>query len=472
MENFKILTQILFVFCLGFYLITSLQWFSYKIERVIFHFTKPKWHLFYLILPLIFYYFFMFLDDKNENFWWLFAGFFYFVYLPFLVLFNHKLDKKLVFTMRVKRFFLFLAIFSLLCIFSKNFVILSLILALIFSQICEKIVGFYYFKKAQNKIKKNKNLTIICITASFGKTSIKNFLFDILKNSFKCYKTPRSVNTLQGLIKDINENLSQDCEIYIAEAGARKNGDILEIAKFLNPQICIVGEIGKQHIEYFKTIQNIRQTKLELLQSSRLKKAFLHSTTEYKDENFYDKNFEILKSDLEGIEFLYEKEKFHTKILGDFNVENLCACIKVAKFLGLDYNKIKTEISNIKSVEHRLQKIENAGKIIIDDSFNGNLKGMLKSYELVKTYNFRKVIITPGIVESSNEDNQKLAKKINEIFDLVIITGELNLEIFKENIDKEKIYILSDKSKMVEVLAKITRPKDLIIFSNDAPNFI
>ena len=122
------------------------------------------------------------------------------------------------------------------------------------------------------------NLTIIQITASYGKTSIKNFLYQILENEFKCYKTPRSVNTLMGLVKDINESLPQDTEIYIAEAGARKSGDIAEITNFLKPSIVIVGEIGKQHIEYFKTLENIKKTKLEALNSTNLKKAFVHSS--------------------------------------------------------------------------------------------------------------------------------------------------------------------------------------------------
>ncbi len=265
----KITTQILFIFAISFYLITALQWFSYKFERVIFHYTKPKWHIYYFVLPFIFYYFVAFVD--NKFLWIAFFVFFYFVFLPFLFFWHKKLDKKLVFTSRVKRFFIFLAFFSLSSFLSQKFAVFTLIFSFFASFICEKIVSFYYYKKAKNKILNNKNLMIICVTASFGKTSIKNFLFDILKDDFICYKTPRSVNALQGLVRDINENLPSNSQIYIAEAGARKNGDILEIANFLNPQICIVGEIGDQHIEYFKTIENIRKTKLELLHSNRLK---------------------------------------------------------------------------------------------------------------------------------------------------------------------------------------------------------
>ncbi|MCH3757931.1 UDP-N-acetylmuramoyl-tripeptide--D-alanyl-D-alanine ligase, partial [Campylobacter coli] len=87
----------------------------------------------------------------------------------------------------------------------------------------------------------------------------------------------RSVNTLLGIISDINTILSDDTQIYIAEAGARVKGDIDVITRFFEPQICSVGEIGNALLEYFKNIENTRKTKLEALNSKRLEQAFLHT---------------------------------------------------------------------------------------------------------------------------------------------------------------------------------------------------
>ena len=329
---------------------------------------------------------------------------------------------------------------------------------------------------AQKKLANMPDLLIIQITASFGKTSIKNFLFELLKDDFKVQKTPRSVNTLNGIIRDINENLSYDTKIYIAEAGARKNGDIKEITQFLNPQIVLVGEIGAQHIEYFKSIENIRATKLESLSSNRLKHAFLHSTTLLKENEtntIYDKQIANFTANLDGIKLKMKSgEKIFAEILGDFNAQNLAACILIAKFLGINAEKIAKNAKNLHSVEHRLQKIMTNEKFIIDDSFNGNLKGMCASYDLVKNYKGRKVIITPGIVEGTKEMNEILGIKINEIFDLVMITGDLNAEILGAKIDPKKLIFIKDKSKMIEILGAKTKADDLILFSNDAPSFI
>ena len=581
-----------FVLLMGFYLITCLQWFSYKPARIIFHFTKPTWHLYFLILPLAAYL-------SCEIAAGLCAAKFgaaslralqvakiliIAAYALALYFWQRGLDKKLVFTPRVKRFFAILA----LCTFgfSAAFYAAEAPILPIFLPLGAALVASFAYERAQaakfkaaarKKLAQMPSLTIIQITASYGKTSIKNFLYQILKSDFRCYKTPRSVNTLAGLVRDVNEALPVDTQIYIAEAGARLSGDIAEITEFLAPQIVVVGEIGAQHIEYFKSIENIRKTKLEALTSARLKHAFLHSSTQKSaDERvtIYDEGLEIYDADLDGIKFslslsedgsgascensvpraetsaaegegqgdlsldassatcaekdknsknygadfndtnsiscaerseqeFYEqaaravsddkicsdkeqgaqeasngrseqgkRHEFFAPILGKFNAANLAACIKIARFLGLSADKIKSRVAHVSAVEHRLARLDAGGKIIIDDSFNGNLSGMLQSYELMRSYGGRKVIITPGIVESTREDNETLGAKIDEIFDLAIITGELNSEVLQSKIAPAKTIVLKDKRDLQRVLSENTHSGDLILFSNDAPSFI
>ena len=138
----------------------------------------------------------------------------------------------------------------------------------------------------------------------------------------------------------------------------------------------------------------------------------------------------------------------------------------------MSIHEIKVALESLPQVEHRLQKIEAGGKLIIDDSFNGNLEGMLEAVNICSNHIGRRVIITPGLVESTDEANILLAKVINENFDFVILTGSLNTQLLSSNIDKNKVYILKDKSLMEATLAKKTRIGDLILFANDAPNFI
>lgn len=474
-DIFILFSHILFTLILGYYFMSAMQWYGYKLQRVAFHYKRYDWHLYFFLFPLFIYY-------AGGYF---FYGYLYLIYLPILYLWKRKLDKKLVFTGRVKRFFLFLILAicfqDILCFLvaeCKIFgVILPLFGALFASILFEKILFLGYKKQAQAKIMKRKDLIIIAITASYGKTSIKKFLYQILSKKYRCYKTPRSVNTLGGIIKDINEDLPEDIEIYIVEAGARQKGDIDEIARFIHPHYTLVGQIGEQHIEYFKTLENIRNTKMELINSKRLKKAFVHMSANVHSSNdkitVFGEELDEIKATLDGVEFIYTpaKRHFYAPILGKFNATNLLACICIAQeFMSLD--EIEQAIQKIEGVDHRLQKIHAGGKVIIDDSFNGNFEGMDASYELVKTYTGRKVIVTPGIVESTQEANIRLAKKIENIFDLAIITGKLNQAIYTQNITKISTLVVKDKANLEKVLQEETFAGDLILFSNDTPSFL
>lgn len=478
MEYLSIVTKIVLVLSLGWYLITNLQWYNYKLSRVIFKHHKWQWHLTFFISPIV-----LFFIIPSPYF----DIYFFVLYFVSFILWNRKLDRSLVLTSRVKRFLTILLITIFvqisLCLdddfCSKVTLFLTLIVTLILSNIIEKILFLLFKSRAKKRLLENKDLKIVAITASYGKTSIKNFLHHVLKNHFKTYKTPRSVNTIVGLVLDVNRDLPKDTQIYIAEAGARVKGDIKTIANFLEPQIAIIGSVGEQHIEYFKTLENIKNTKKELLLSPRLQKAFVHSSANVvpseKIEEFPN-NLHIVKSNLDGLWFDMELngkvEHFYAPILGSFNAINLAAVVLVATHLGMSVLEINEALTTLPQVEHRLQKIEANGKIIIDDSFNGNLEGMLEAINISSNYNGRKVIITPGLVESTDSANILLAKEIDKVFDFVIITGTLNANILKANINEDKVFVLKDKTMLETTLARTTKSGDLILFANDAPNFI
>jgi UDP-N-acetylmuramoyl-tripeptide--D-alanyl-D-alanine ligase len=463
---------------LGWYLITNLQWYNYKLDRVVFKHHKWQWHITYFLAPVVLYY----LIPSPY-----FAIYFYLIYMTSFILWNRKLDRPVVLTSRVKRFLLILLFttfaISALCLASLEctnmFIFVPLIITYVASTILEKIFFLSFKHKGKQRLQSIVGLKTVAITASYGKTSIKNYLHHVLKNKFKTYKTPRSVNTIGGIVLDVNRDIPLDTQIYIAEAGARVKGDIEEITMYLEPEVCVLGSVGEQHIEYFKTLDNIIHTKMEILKSPKMKMGFVHESVPIKDYDTITKfpnNLHITKSTLDGLWFDVEIngqiEHFYAPILGSFNAINLTAVILVSHYLGMSIDEIKIALKTLPQVEHRLQKIEAGGKLIIDDSFNGNLEGMLEAVNICSTYEGRKVIITPGLVESTDEANILLAKAINEKFDFVIITGSLNSHLLSSNIDSEKVFILKDKSHLETTLAQKTTQGDLILFANDAPNFI
>jgi UDP-N-acetylmuramoyl-tripeptide--D-alanyl-D-alanine ligase len=468
----NLISYFLFIFALGYYFITTAQWYSYKLNRIIFHHTKPLWNIYFFLVPFAAY--------ESLNFAKLnkFQPIILIIYLIALYLWYKNLDKKLVFTGRVKRFFALLFIFAAATFFltKTTLLFIPLILAWFGSVLIEKLLFEGYKTKAQEKLDSMKDLIIIGVTASYGKTSIKNFIKELLKNKYKVYATPRSVNTLGGIVKDINQDLPSDTQVYVVEMGARETHDIYDLTTFLNPHYAVVGKIGPAHIEYFKTLERIRNTKMDIIKSNRLKKAWVHISANVKSTNpkvlIFGHDIKDIKADLNGVCFSLDNNYYCANILGSFNAINLAAAIKVAKELNVEDEQIKHALQNIKPIPHRLQKIEAGGKIIIDDSFNGNIEGMLEAFNLASTYNGRKVLITPGLVETEDELNIKVAKRANEVFDIIVVTGELNYPIFKKYVDNKKLIHLKSKNNFEEFLAKTTKEGDLILFANDAPSFI
>ena len=475
-------TNVLFVTSLGWYLITNLQWYNYQIDRVVTKHHKPWWHLFYFIFPFMVYYGMYSLGWAS-----FFAIYFFFAALPALFVWHKRLDKPLVLTWRVRRFLILLIFLTLF----QNFlctvngacevygVFMPLLVATVGSIMIEKFLFLAFMKEAKKKLENRPDMKVIAITGSYGKTSIKNFTYQILKHKFNTYMTPRSVNTLGGLVKDINVDLPASTEVYVAEAGARVKGDIYQISQLLQQHIAVVGKVGEAHIEYFKSLENIVRTKLELIQSNRLEKAFVHiDVTDEKHEKveFFANEIKNLESTLDGLKFILEIDgqdvPFETSVLGSFQAMNITAAVKVALYLGMEIEAIQKAVKRLEAVEHRLQRIDAGGKIILDDGFNGNIDGMKEGIHLCSLHEGNKVIVTPGLVESSEELNLELITEINKVFDTVIVTGALNAALFDKHLDVKNKIMLSDKSKLTDLLASQTASGDIILFANDAPNFI
>ena len=469
----EIISNILFVLALGYYFMTNMQWYSYKLTRVLFHHTKTWWHLVYFLLPLFAYFILSRLELSIVV---------TIAYIGMLYKWNRELDKPLVFTGRVKRFFsalLFFMVFVIMMTIGmehKSFaVIIPIFLAYMSSVIMEHLLFKGFEMKAEKKLDTMPNMVVVGVTASYGKTSIKNYIAHILSAKYNTYATPRSVNTFGGVLKDINEDLPSDTEVYVVEMGARGAGDIAEISKFVNPHLVIVGKIGSAHIEYFGSLENIRNTKMEILSSSRLKEAWVHDSAMVKPEKMvhtFGKEISNIRATLDGLDFEMDNIDYHANILGRFNAMNIAASIKIAKALDMDDETIQKQLSTLEPTPHRLQRMDAGGKVIIDDSFNGNIDGMLEGFNLSSTYKGRKILITPGLVEVDDAFNIQVAQRANEVFDVVVLTGDLNYAIFKEHIDKHKLVKLESKSKMQEMLIEQTQAGDLILFANDAPSFI
>ena len=130
----------------------------------------------------------------------------------------------------------------------------------------EKLVYLYYKSKAKNKLRSMNNLKVIGVTGSYGKTSCKNVLSDILNIKYNALATTKNLNTDYGLMMTINNNLDRFTDVFIAEMGAYVRGDIKKLCDFVKPKYGILTTIGTAHLESFGSEENIIKAKFELIE--------------------------------------------------------------------------------------------------------------------------------------------------------------------------------------------------------------
>ena len=114
--------------------------------------------------------------------------------------------------------------------------ILSIFFAMIANFINKPIelaIKKHYINDAKRILKSMPNLIVIGITGSYGKTSVKNFLYKTLSSQYEVLITPKNYNTTMGVVKTIRENLKPIHQIFICEMGATQVGDIKEICEII-----------------------------------------------------------------------------------------------------------------------------------------------------------------------------------------------------------------------------------------------
>ena len=141
---------------------------------------------------------------------------------------------------------------------------LIILLANFINKPVEKAINHGFIKEAQQILADMPDLKIIGITGSFGKTSVKYYLTTLLQAKYDVLMTPQNYNTTLGVVRTIRENLRATHEVFVCEMGARNVGDIKEICDLVHPQFGVVTAVGEQHLESFKTLDNIKKTKFEL----------------------------------------------------------------------------------------------------------------------------------------------------------------------------------------------------------------
>ena len=424
-----------------------------------------------------------------------------------------KSIKKLVFTGRIKRLFSIAIIFSALLI--ALFVLLKLkviaIISLIFSLVTpiltftiwlianpiEKAFSRWYINDAKRILKEHTGLKVIGVTGSYGKTTTKFILNRILSEGFNVVCTPQSFNTPMGVVRTIREGLKNQTEIFICEMGAKNIGDIKEICDIVKPDYGMITSVGPQHLETFKTLQNVFNTKFELANAVKDKngKVFVNSDSEEikkrlkgdyitygtKDARYIATNITYGK---DGSEFTVnlggQDVELTSKLLGLHSIINITGAAAIAFELGVKIEDIKYAVASLKPTEHRLEmKSSLNGSILIDDAYNANPEGSLEAVRVLGSFDgMKKVIITPGLIELGDKEyecNKRLGLEAAKFCDIIILVGENRSKPLADGVkdtqfDQNNLFVAKSFFEAMDIYSQFADSNTVLLIENDLPD--
>lgn len=362
----------------------------------------------------------------------------------------------------------------------------------------EKMYFKHYKNQAIKKLDSLNYIKVIGITGSYGKTSSKNILNDILNLKYNSFPTPKNFNTEIGLINTINNYLDKFNDYFIAEMGALNKDDILKYCKLVKPTYGILTTIGQAHLETFGSQENIQKGKFDLIESlpsngigilnadDKLQTSYKIKNNckivwvgiDNKDVDIYADNIK-LSSKGTTFNIYFKKLKkaypFETILLGKNNIYNILQAVALGYELGMSIEELQRGVSKVKPVEHRLELKQNGNVTIIDDAYNSNPVGSKMALDVLNMMDGYKVIVTPGMVELGEKQyelNKKFGNYIADVCDEVILVGKNQTKPIYDGLlekkYKKKIHVIED---VKEAFTMIDRTKKTyVLLENDLPD--
>ena len=364
----------------------------------------------------------------------------------------------------------------------------------------ENLIKKHYMKLARNILKKHDRLIRIGITGSYGKTSSKNILHEILSEKFYSLPTPASFNTPMGITITIRQQLKPTHEVFICEMGADHVGDITQLMDFVKPQIGIVTSIGPQHLNTFGSMENIIHEKMQMIEklpvtgfgvlnrdNEFIRDYYLRSAcrlawvgidredVDYRAVNIVfspqGSRFDIRTADGREV-------PFQTRLLGRHNISNILAAVAVGRDLGVSWEQLQRAVAQVRYVEHRLEMKKINGYTFIDDAFNSNPSGSAMALEVLKMMPGTRIIVTPGMIdlgERQHQINREFGKKMKGCADRVILVGKRQtapiLEGLKESgFDLAQVETVASVQEAFALIYRQATVQDTILLENDLPD--
>jgi len=360
-----------------------------------------------------------------------------------------------------------------------------------------------YYLRSARQILRHYKPTVIGVAGSYGKTSTKTILAQILNRQSPTLATPRSFNTPMGLCRVIREQLQPTHRYFVAEMGAYQRGEIRQLCQLCQPTVGILTAVGPEHLERFGSLANVVEAEFEIIESlppdglaivngyDETCRELAHrarcSVQIVGGESLADSLLwaEDVHLTPAGLRFGIchrdgRRVEVTTRLLGRHNVANILLASAAALAGGVDFPELPGAVAALEPVEHRLQLIPNEnGVVVIDDTYNSNPRGAQAALETLGSFgDGRRYLVTPGMVELADLQDaahRDFGRQAAAVCDAVILIGARQTRSIAEGLasagySADRLHVTRSLAEATERLRTLLRPGDAVLFENDLPD--
>ena len=329
---------------------------------------------------------------------------------------------------------------------------------------------------------------VIAVTGSWGKTSAKNHIRDLLTGTASVAASPASFNNTAGLSRTINDHLPDGAEVLVAEMGMYRPGEIREMCSWVRPDVAVITAVGPMHLERAGSMERIAAAKAEILERART--AVLWVDDPRLDEMSRsapapavmrvgaaggpDLDVEVAETGGELIVSAGGSEIGRVGADAGLHPANVGCAAAAALAYGADPAQIGPRLAGLRAPRHRADAaVSPAGVVVVDDTFNSNPVGALRAVEdLARRVSGRRAVVTPGMVELGSEQrraNAELAQAVVDSGTDLVIVGWINRRSLLEGAGGRAVTV-PHRSAARDWVREHLVEGDGVLWENDLPD--
>jgi UDP-N-acetylmuramoyl-tripeptide--D-alanyl-D-alanine ligase len=285
-------------------------------------------------------------------------------------------------------------------------------------------------RRAQALVAAHAPMQVVAVVGSYGKTTTKHFLYELVRYQFLTQMTPGTVNTTTGIADWLARELLPKTELIILEMDAYHRGEIAASCLIAPPSIVILTNIGEQHLARFGTHEALRQALGEAVAYARSDAIVVADASTIEQVREFAGSRELLEVDTSRL--AYGVIELAAPALSGSNRENLARALAVAARLGILPNFAKHTVEALALPERRQEVTNLHGYEGIDDSYNISLStaraGLAAARALAAARGKKLVVVAAGIPElgpEQSDGNVEFGKALAASADHTIVLGTM-----------------------------------------------